>query len=105
VQGGTKMNANRKSGYWWAFSDARGIDRAYEKVEKAAEKEFAETFAGPMHEMRVAPDDTSMKNPDGEFKDPAAMVESPADRAGPGWDSRGDHFKDPEGRQGGIVRR
>lgn len=99
------MNENRRSGYWWAFSDARGIDRAYGKVEEAAEKEFAKTFAGPraIHEMHIARDDTKLKNPDGEFEDPAAMGEPRPDRAASGWDSRGDRHKDPEGQQGGVV--
>lgn len=96
-------NENRKSRYWWTFSDARGIDRAYKKDEAAAEKDLEKSLAGPMHEMNVAPDDTKLKNPDGEFKNPAAMVEVPADRVRPGWDSRGDRFKDPQGQQGGMV--
>jgi hypothetical protein len=100
-------NERRKSGYWWAFSDAKGIDRAYAKVGVAAEKELAETLAGPqaIHETPVARDDTALKNPDGEFEDPAAMGKSPADRAVSGWDSRGDRFKDTEGQQGSSPPR
>lgn len=94
-----------KVAYWWGFSDARGIDRAYERDRKDAEREFQATFAGPqaIHEISVATDDPEMKNPDGEFNNPAPMVESEAERALPGWDSRGDRFKDPEGQQGAVL--
>jgi hypothetical protein len=30
------------------------------------------------------------------------MVESITERAAPGWDSRGDRYRDPEGQQGGT---
>jgi hypothetical protein len=85
-----------------SVSDGSGMDQAYEQAAKTAEKELDATLAGPDN-MRAPADDTDMKNPDGEFSDPAPMVESPAGRAMPGWDSRGDRFKDPEGQQGGTV--
>lgn len=98
------MSERRDSSYWWGFGDAGGADRAYEGARKEADKEFQETFAGPkaIDEMYVAPNDIRMKNPEGEFKDPAPMVESKAERTKPGWDSRGDRFHDPEGQQGGT---
>jgi hypothetical protein len=86
---------------WTGFSSARGMDTAYEQASAAAQKQLDETLAGPDN-FHVAPDDTDMKNPDGEFEDPAPMVESAAERAMPGWDSRGDRFGDPEGQQGGT---
>jgi hypothetical protein len=89
------------TGLWTDFSDARGIDLQYERVKAKAEKELDATLAGPS-KISVPADDTELKNPDGEFADPAAMVEPPAERAMKGWDSRGDHMHDPEGQQGGT---
>jgi hypothetical protein len=84
------------------MEDGPGMDTAYEQAGKAAEKQLDETLAGP-DGMRVPADDTGMKNPGGAFADPAPMVETPAQRAMPGWDSRGDRFQDMEGQQGGVV--
>jgi hypothetical protein len=99
------MANGRKSGYWWTFGDAKGADLAYRDVEKKADAELARTLAGPkaIREIDIPRDDTGMKNPDGDFQSPAAMVEVPAGRAVPGRDGRGDRVKDPEGQQGGIV--
>jgi hypothetical protein len=68
----------RNRGGWWEFADARGIDAKYAEERPQADKELADATAGPDDWASIAPDDTMMKNPGGEFQAPSAMkVASP----------------------------
>jgi hypothetical protein len=105
------MAANRNEGRWPSFADARGIDAKYAEVRKQAEKELADTEAGPRVTPAVPADDTEMKNPGGEFQYPSSMTGESAQHAGPGPNSAGnskaDGTVDPQGQQGasGIGRK
>lgn len=68
------MVVARNEGRWPAFADAKGIDAKYAEVRSQAEKELADTQAGPPDTERIAPDDTEMKNPGGEFQHPSSTV-------------------------------
>ena len=89
---------------WTNFSSSRGMDQAYEQASKAAERNLKEQMAGP-DQFHSTSDGADIKNPDDEAEDPAPMVESAAERAAPGWDSRGDRVNDPQGQQGGTDNR
>lgn len=73
-----------------------GFSTAYEADLPRAEKELAETLAGPQDKPAGPPaDDVEMKNPEGEFQDPAPFVGQP--------DPDRPTHSDPEGHQGGVV--
>jgi len=67
----------RNRGGWWEFADARGIDAKYAEERPQADQELADATAGPDHWISIAPDDTAMKNPHGEFQAPSAMKVAP----------------------------
>jgi hypothetical protein len=71
------MNRKRDKGRWQDFADARGIDAKYAEERAQADKELADATAGPDDWVSIAPDDTAMKNPHGEFQAPSAMKVAP----------------------------
>ena len=81
------MVVARKEGRWPAFADAKGIDAKYAEVRSQAEQELANTQAGPPGTGRIAPDNTEMKNPGGEFQHPSSTTG--ARHVGPGSQRRG----------------
>jgi hypothetical protein len=73
------MSGKRHIGQWWDFSDARGIDAQYAKEKSRADEELANATAGPGDQYPfIAPGDTEIKNPGGEFQFPSAMHVAPA---------------------------
>jgi hypothetical protein len=72
------MSRKRDKGRWQDFADARGIDAKYAEERAQADKELADATAGPDDWVSIAPDDTAMKNPHGEFQAPSAMKVAPA---------------------------
>ena len=72
------MTQAKEKGRWPEFSDATGIDRAYEQARAEAERQLKEATAGPGPSpiagpvpSSIPPGDTAMKNPEGAFADPA----------------------------------
>ncbi|MGH6828811.1 MAG: hypothetical protein ACREFW_07865 [Rhizomicrobium sp.] len=76
-------------------SEAEGYSAAYERERKQALDEERDLMAGPKG-LTVPIGDTEMKNPDGEFQNPAPMSEEDAGRG------KSDPKVDPEGQQGGT---
>ena len=83
--------------------ESKGYDAAYEAVRPKAEAELEATLAG---RQSALPDD-DLKNPDGEFQNPAPMPSGTLHDAsggganGPG-NGPGNGVIDPQGQQGGM---
>jgi hypothetical protein len=99
----TEKQVNRD---WPTYSDAKGIDAAYEKERAEAVAKLHDDMAGP--KRTGMPPDGDSKNPEGEFERPAPMdirakPEHPVEPGpnGPG-NSKGDGTIDPQGQQGGT---
>jgi len=83
---------------------AKGYSAAYEADRPRAEQSLKESMtAAP---SPIGRDDTSLKNPDGEFANPAPMSKPASGTARPGpngvGNSKGDGSIDPQGQQGGT---
>ena len=83
---------------------AQGYSAAYEADKARAERALTEVMAGAP--APVASDETGIKNPDGEFSNPAPMIHPGLGDSGPGpngpGNSKGDGSIDPQGQQGGT---
>jgi hypothetical protein len=87
-------------------SESLGIDAAYEARRDDAQRELADTMAGPRHPLKTVPAD-GVKDPHGEFETPSRMTTArPSRQDGPGPDkvgnSSGTSPVDPQGQQGGT---
>jgi hypothetical protein len=71
------MSKKTEKGRWSEFADTRGIDAKYAEQQAQADKELRDATAGPRHDSKIAPDDTAMKNPYGEFQSPSAKKVAP----------------------------
>ena len=90
----------RQDGRWPAFADARGIDAKYAQVRREAERELADTEAGPRDGSSIPPGDTEMKNPHGEFQHPSPMTRKTAHPAGPCSPGNMEEAAEPRGKRG-----
>jgi hypothetical protein len=83
---------------------AEGYSGAYDAQRSVDQRSKSNTM--PDRHMSVEADDTSLKNPEGEFDNPAPMVHPRSGQTGPGpngpGNSKGDGSIDPQGQQGGT---
>jgi hypothetical protein len=100
-------------------SAAAGISAAYDRDRNRAEAELQATIAGPRDRPAVD-NDPEVKNPDGEWENPAPMTasrrrdpqppgpvtasgsETVGDQPNQAGNSKGDGTIDPQGQQGGT---
>jgi hypothetical protein len=86
--------------------ESQGIDKGYEAVREVAQKELADTMAGPAKPLQQVSGD-GIKNPEGEFAIPAPATGTPDQQKrgrGPNQagNSSGKGPVDPQGQQGGT---
>jgi hypothetical protein len=91
------MTKKTNSGHWKEFADAKGIDAKYAENQDQADRELKDALVTPRGDGIVDADDTSVKNPNGEFQHPAPMQ-------GAAKGSAPAKSMEPEGHQGGNVQ-
>ncbi len=91
------MTKKTNSGHWKEFADAKGIDAKYAESQDQADRELNDALVTPRGGSIAASDDASMKNPNGEFQNPAPMQ-------GAGKASAPPKPAEAEGHQGGNVQ-
>jgi hypothetical protein len=87
----------------WPTAESTGIDKGYEKDRPRALVELEGHMAGPKH---PGVPEEGVKNPDGEFENPAPFNGIPhggsAEGANGAGNSSGSGDIDPQGQQGGT---